>query len=406
MLRRRGIVAFAVSLAIPLGTLAPVAAQVSDDIVKIAVMADMSGPFADQQGPGDVVATKLAVEDVGGTVLGKRIEVVDGDMQNKTDIGLTLARRWYDLEKVDIILGLGSSAVGIAVQNVGREKNKITIATSAGTTELTGKACSPNGFHWVYDTYALANGTATVVTKGGGDSWYFLTADYAFGHALEKDASGVVQKLGGKIIGAARAPLNTSDFSSFLLQAQASKAKIIGLANAGTDTINAMKQAREFGIMAGGQKMAGLLVSLTNIRALGLKDAQGLQFTEAYYWDQNDETRAFAKRFQAKHGKPPTMMQAGIYSAAMHYLKAVKEAGTDDTQKVLAAMRKMPVNDFMTKNGTIREDGRMMRDMYLLEAKKPEESTGEWDLMKVVATIPAAEAFRPLSESECPLVKK
>ncbi|BAT60477.1 leucine-, isoleucine-, valine-, threonine-, and alanine-binding protein precursor [Variibacter gotjawalensis] len=383
-----------------------VAAQVSDDVVKIAVMADMSGPFADQQGPGDVVATKLAIEDFGGMVLGKPIEIVDGDMQNKTDVGLTLARRWYDLEKVDVILGLGSSAVGIAVQNVGREKNKITIATSAGTTELTGKACSPTGMHWVYDTYALANGTATAVTKAGGDSWYFVTADYAFGHSLEKDAGGVVQKLGGKVLGSAKAPLNTNDFSSFLLQAQASKAKVIGLANAGTDTINSMKQAREFGIMAAGQKMAGLLVSLTNIRALGLKDAQGLLFTEAYYWDQNDETRAFAKRFQAKHGKPPTMMQAGIYSAAVHYLKAVKEAGTDDTQKVLTAMRRLPVNDFMTKNGTIREDGRMMRDMYLLEAKRPDESSGEWDLMKVVARIPAEQAFRPLSDSECPLIQK
>lgn len=384
----------------------PASAQVSDDVVKIAVMADMSGPYADQQGPGDVVATRLAVEDFGGKVLGKPIEIVDGDMQNKTDVGLTLARRWYDVEKVDIILGLGSSAVGIAVQGVAREKNKITIATSAGTTELTGKACSPNSFHWVYDTFAVANGTATAVTKAGGDSWYFLTADYAFGHSLEKDASGIIQKLGGKILGSARAPINTSDFSSFLLQAQASKAKIIGLANAGTDTINAVKQAREFGITAGGQKLAGLLVLLTNIHSLGLRDAQGLLFTEAYYWDQNDETRAFAKRFQAKHGKPPTMMQAGIYSAAMHYLKAVKEAGTDDTQKVLAAMRKMPVNDFMTRNAVIREDGRLMRDMYLLEAKKPEESKGEWDLMKVVATIPAEQAFRPLSDSECPLVKK
>lgn len=384
----------------------PAHAQVSDDVVKIAVMADMSGPYADQQGPGDVVAAKLAIEDFGGKVLGKPIEIIDGDMQNKTDVGLTLARKWFDTEKVDTIIGLGSSAVGIAVQNIAREKNKITIATSVGTTELTGKACSPTGFHWVYDTYSLANGTASAILKQGGDSWYFLTSDYAFGHSLEKDAAAVVSKSGGKVLGAVRAPLNTSDFSSYLLQAQGSKAKIIGLANAGTDTINAIKQAREFGITAGGQKLAGLLVLLTNVHSLGLKDAQGLLFTEAFYWDQNDETRAFSKRFQAKHGAPPTMMQAGVYSATTHYLKAVREAGTDDTQKVQAAMRKMPVNDFMTKNGSIREDGRMMRDMYLLEAKKPEESKGEWDLMKVLATIPAEQAFRPLGESECPLVKK
>jgi branched-chain amino acid transport system substrate-binding protein len=381
-------------------------AQVSDDVVKIAVMADMSGPYADQQGPGDVVAAKLAIEDVGGKILGKPIEIIDGDMQNKTDVGLTLARKWFDTEKVDTIVGLGSSAVGIAVQNLARDKRKITIATSVGTTELTGKSCSPSGFHWVYDTYALANGTASAILKQGGDSWYFLTSDYAFGHSLERDAAAVVTKNGGKVLGAARAPLNTADFSSFLLQAQGSKAKIIGLANSGSDTINAIKQSREFGITTSGVRLAGLLVLLTNVHAIGLKDAQGLLFTEAFYWDQNDETRAFSKRFQAKHGKPPTMMQAGVYSAVAHYLKAVAEAGTDDTQKVVAAMRKIPVNDFMTNNGSIRVDGRMMRDMYLLEAKKPEESKGEWDLMKILTTIPAEQAYRPLAESECPLVSK
>lgn len=384
----------------------PATAQVSDDVVKLAVMADMSGVFADQQGPGDVVAARLAIEDFGGKVLGKPIELIDGDMQNKTDVGLTLARKWYDTEKVDIILGLGNSAVAIGVQGIARERNKITIATSAGTTELTGKACTANSFHWVYDTYALASATGNAVTKAGGDSWYFVTADYAFGHSLEKDAAGIVQKVGGKVVGNVRAPLNTADFSSFLLQAQASKAKVIGLANAGNDLINAIKQASEFGLTRGGQKIAGLLVLLTNVHALGLKDAQGLLFTEAFYWDQNDETRAFSKRFQAKHGKPPTMMQAGVYSAATHYLKAVKEAGTDDTTTVLAAMRKMPINDFMTKNATIREDGRVMREMYLLEAKTPAESKGEWDLMKVVASIPAEASARPLADSECPLVKK
>ena len=384
----------------------PATAQVSDNVVKLGIMADMSGPFADQNGPGDVVAARLAIEDFGGTVLGKKIEMVDGDPQNKTDIGLQLARRWYDIDKVDVIIGPGNSAVGIAIHGIAKDKNKISIATSAGTTELTGKACTTHGFHWVYDTYSLAKATGTALTKAGGDSWYFITADYAFGHALERDAAAIVQKTGGKVLGAARAPLNNPDFSSFLLQAQSSKAKVIGLANAGTDMVNAMKQAAEFGIVQGGQKVAGMLVLLNNIHALGLKDAQGLLFTEAFYWDQNDETRAFSKRFMAKHGKPPTMMQAGVYSAATHYLKAVKEAGTDEANAVIAVMRKLPINDFMTKNGWIREDGRVMREMYLLEAKKPSESKGEWDLMKVVATISAEDSVRPLSESECPLVKK
>ena len=402
MLKR---LSMALAFATALATV-PAAAQFSDDVVKLGIMADMSGPFADQNGPGDVVAAKLAIEDFGGTVLGKKIEMVDGDPQNKTDIGLQLARRWYDIDKVDVIIGPGNSAVGIAIHGIAKDKNKISIATSAGTTELTGKACTTHGFHWVYDTYSLAKATGTALTKAGGDSWYFITADYAFGHSLERDAAAIVQKMGGKVLGAARAPLNTPDFSSFLLQAQSSKAKVIGLANAGTDMVNAMKQAAEFGIVQGGQKVAGMLVLLNNIHALGLKDAQGLLFTEAFYWDMNDETRAFSKRFMAKHGKPPTMMQAGVYSAATHYLKAVKEAGTDEANAVIAVMRKLPINDFMTKNGWIREDGRVMREMYLLEAKKPSESKGEWDLMKVVATISAEDSVRPLSESECPLVKK
>lgn len=383
-------------------------AQVSDDVVKIGVLGDMSGPYADIQGPGDVVAVKMAVEDFGGTVNGKPIEVVSADVQLKADVGSAIARRWYDVDKVDAIFGLGTSAVALAVQGIAQEKNKISIATSVGSTALTGKACSPNGIHWVYDTYALAKGTASAVIKqGGGDSWFFITADYAFGHALEQDTSAIVKQNGGKVVGTVRAPLNSSDFSSFLLQAQSSKAQVIGLANAGADTINTIKNAADFGIVAGGQKLAGLLVLITDIHTLGLKTAQGLLFTEAYYWDQNDETRAFSKRFASRHGgKPPTMFQAGIYSAAAHYLKAVKAAGTDETKAVIAEMKKIPVNDFMTKNGSIREDGRMMRDMYLLQAKKPSESKGEWDLMNVVATIPAEQAFRPLSESECPLIKK
>jgi branched-chain amino acid transport system substrate-binding protein len=405
-MRKDFIAAFGAALL--LGSVVCAHAQISDDVVKIGVLDDMSGPYADIQGLGDVVAVKMAVEDFGGNVNGKQIEVVSADLQNKADVGSAIARRWYDVEKVDAILGLGNSAVAIAVQGIAQEKNRVAITTAAGSTMLTGKACSPNGIHWVYDTYALAKGTATAIMKHeGGDTWFFLTADYAFGQALEQDTSAVVKKNGGTVVGSVRAPINTSDFSSFILQAQASKAKVIGLANAGTDTINAIKTASEFGLVAGGQKLAGLLVLVTDIHSLGLNAAQGLLFTEAYYWDQNDETRAFAKRFAERHGgKPPTMFQAGIYSAATHYLKAVKAAGTDEAQAVIAQMKKMPVNDFMTKNGRIREDGRMMRDMYLLQAKKPSESTSEWDLMKVVATIPADDAFRPLSESECPLVKK
>jgi branched-chain amino acid transport system substrate-binding protein len=345
------------------------------------------------------------VEDFGGNVNGKPIEVVSADLQNKADVGSAIARRWYDIEKVDAILGLGNSAVALAVQAISQEKDKVAITTAAGSTELTGKSCSPNGIHWVYDTYALAKGTASaIMKKGAGDSWFFLTADYAFGHALEHDTAAVVKKNGGTVVGSVGIPINSSDFSSFILQAQASKAQVIGLANAGADTINAIKTAADFGVTASGQKLAGLLVLLTDIHSLGLQTAQGLLFTEAYYWDQNDETRAFAKRFAERHGgRPPTMFQAGIYSAAMHYLKAVKATGSDEAMTVIAQMKKTPVNDFMTKNGSIRSDGRMMRDMYLLQAKKPSESKSEWDLMNVVATIPADEAFRPLSESECPL---
>jgi branched-chain amino acid transport system substrate-binding protein len=404
---RKGFTA-AIAATVLLGSSVCAHAQISDDVVKIGVLDDMSGLYADIQGPGDVVAVKMAVEDFGGNVNGKPIEVVSADLQNKADVGSAIARRWYDIEKVDAILGLGNSAVAIAVQGIAQEKNKVAITTAAGSTVLTGKACSPNGIHWVYDTYALAKGTATAIMKQeGGDSWFFVTTDYAFGHALEQDTSAVVKKNGGTVVGSVRAPINTSDFSSFMLQAQSSKAKVIGLANAGADAVNAIKTASDFGLVAGGQKLAGLLVLITDIHSLGLSVAQGLLFTEAYYWDQNDETRAFAKRFAERHGgRPPTMFQAGIYSAAMHYLKAVKAAGSDEALTVIAQMKKMPVNDFMTKNGSIREDGRMMRDMYLLQAKKPSESKSEWDLMKVVATIPADEAFRPLSESECPLVKK
>src|SRR6516164_2862324 len=395
----------AIGAVLLLGSVVCAHAQISDDVVKIGVLDDMSGPYADIQGPGDVVAVKMAAEDFGGTVNGKPIEVVSADLQNKADVGSAIARRWYDVEKVDAILGLGNSAVALAVQGISQEKNRVAITTAAGSTALTGKACAPLGIHWVYDTYALAKGTARAMMKqGGADTWFFITADYAFGHALEADTSAVVKANGGQVLGAVRAPLNSSDFSSFILQAQASKAQVVGLANAGADTINTIKTAADFGVTASGQKLAGLLVLLTDIHSLGLQTAQGLLFTEAYYWDQNDETRAFAKRFAERHGgRPPTMFQAGIYSAAMHYLKAVEATDSDEAMTVIAQMKKTPVNDFMTKNGSIRSDGRMMRDMYLLQAKKPSESKGEWDLMSVVATIPANEAFRPLSESERPL---
>jgi branched-chain amino acid transport system substrate-binding protein len=379
-------------------------AQVADGTVKIGVLDDMSGPYAENSGPGDVVAVKMAIQDFGGTVLGKPIEMVSGDLQNKTDVGVEIARKWFDVEHVDAIFGLGNSAVALAVQKLALEKNRITVATVAATSELTGKACSPNGAHWVYDTYSLAKGAATAVVNQGGKSWFFVTADYAFGHSLETNAANFVKALGGTVVGAVRHPTGSADFSSFLLQAQSSGAQVIGVANAGADTVNAIKQAAEFGI-SGKQKIVGLLIQDPEIHALGLAAAQGLQFVEAFYWDQNDETRAFAKRFWKEYGQPPTEVQAGTYSAVAHYLKSVQAAGTDDAKAVMAKMKELPINDFMTRNGRIRDDGRVIRDMYLLEAKSPKESTGDWDLLKVVATIPGDQAFRPLSESECPLVK-
>jgi branched-chain amino acid transport system substrate-binding protein len=380
--------------------------KVSDDTVKLGVLDDMTGPYAENSGPGDVLAVKMAISDFGGKVLGKPIELVSGDLQNKTDVGMAIARKWFDIEQVDAVFGLGNSSVALAVQKLALEKNRITVATVAATSELTGKACSPNGLHWVYDTYSLAKGAATAVVKQGGKSWYFITADYAFGHSLEANATDFVKALGGTVIGSVRHPTGSSDFSSFILQAQSSKAQVIGVANAGADTINTIKQAAEFGVMSEGQRVVGLLMQDTEIHALGLKAAQGLQFVEAFYWDQNDETRAFSNRFWKEYGQPPTEVQAGTYGAAMHYLKAVQAAGTDEATAVMAKMKSIPINDFMTKNGKIRDDGRVIRDMYLLETKPVSESKGEWDLLKVVATIPGDEAFRPLSESECPLVKR
>jgi branched-chain amino acid transport system substrate-binding protein len=380
-------------------------AQISDDIVKIGVMNDMSGLYADLGGQGSVEAARMAIADFGGTVNGKKIELVSADHQNKPDVGGAIARQWYDNDGVDVIVDVPTSSVALAVQDVARERKKVFLISGAASSDLTGKACSPTGIHWTYDTVALANGTGSAVVKAGGDSWFFITADYAFGHALERDTAAVVTASGGKVVGSVRVPLNTPDFSSYLLQAQASKAKIVGLANAGGDTINSIKQAAEFGLAEGGQKLAGLLVFVTDINSLGLKTANGLQLTEAFYWDQNDETRAWSKRFMEKVNHQPTMVQAGVYGAITHYLNAIKATGSDDGLTVVKKMKETPVNDFMTKNGKIQESGRLIRDMYLFEVKKPAESKGPWDYYKQIATIPGEQAFKRPGGNECPLVK-
>jgi branched-chain amino acid transport system substrate-binding protein len=381
------------------------AAMAAEGPVKIGVLNDMSSLYSDIGGKGSVESAKMAAEDA-GKVLGQPVEVVFADHLNKPDVGSSIARKWYDEEGVDVITDVPTSSVGLAVQEVSRDKKKIALMVGPASSDLTGPKCSPYSASWVYDTYALAHVTGSAVVKQGGDSWYFLTADYAFGHALERDTADVVKENGGKVLGSVKVPLNTADFSSFLLQAQASKAKIIGLANAGGDTINSIKQAAEFGIVQGGQKLAGLLIFITDINSLGLKTAQGLQLTTAYYWDMNDETRAFAKRFQEKMGRPPSFTQAGVYSALNHYFQAVKALGTKDPDKVMAKMRETPINDFMTKNGKLRIDGRVIRDMYLAEVKKPEESKGPWDYYKILETVPGDKAYRPLDQGNCPLVKK
>jgi branched-chain amino acid transport system substrate-binding protein len=385
----------------------PAWAQLSDDVVKIGVATDMSSLYADINGPGAVVATQMAIDDFGGSVLGKKIELVTGDIQNKADVAATLAGRWYDNENVDMILGAGASSSSIAIEGIAGEKKKIFLAPDPASSDITGKLCNPYTVHWVYDTAALANGTGSAVVKAGGKTWFFLTADYAFGYALQRDVSEVVTKAGGKVLGEVKAPINTNDFSSFLLQAQSSKAQVIGLANAGGDTINSIKQAAEFGIVKGGQKLAGLLVFVSDIHSLGLERAQGLSLTEAFYWDLNDKTRAFSKRFAEKFkGKMPTMVQAGFYSATLAYLNAVKAAGTDNPDKVMATMKAKPWDDPVFGKSYIRADGRNMHDMYLFEVKKPSESKGPWDYYNLIATIPAEEAFRPLDQGNCPMVAK
>ncbi len=388
-------------------TAAPAHAQISDGIVKIGVLNDQSSLYADLTGQGSVVAARMAVEDFGAAAKGLKTEIIFADHQNKADIGSQVARQWYDAEKVDVIVDTPNSAVALAVNQITREKGKAFLVSGAATSDLTGKACSPNTIHWTYDTWALANGTGNAIVKTGGDTWFFLTADYAFGHALERDTEAVVLKSGGKVLGKVRHPLNNQDFSSFLLQAQASKAKIIGLANAGGDTTNAIKQGAEFGIVRGGQNFAGLLVFITDVHALGLPTAQGLIFTETFYWDMNDKTRAFAKRFAAlDRGIHPTMIHAGVYSAVTHYLKAVEALKSDDGTKVIAKMKEMPTDDPLFGKGTIRPDGRKLHPAYLFEVKQPTESKGAWDYYKVRATIPAEQAFRPMDQGDCPLVKK
>ncbi len=381
-------------------------AQLSGDVVRIGVLNDQSGLYADISGQGSVNAARMAVEDFGGTILGKKIEVIFADHQNKPDIGSNIARQWIDQEGVDAIVDVPTSSVALAVQGITKEKERIFLMSGPAASDLTGKACSPYGFHWTYDTYALAKGTGGALVQEGGDTWFFLTSDYAFGHALERDTSAAVTGANGKVLGTVRHPLNTSDFSSFLLQAQGSGAKVIGLANAGGDTINSIKQAAEFGITQAGQRLAGLLVFISDVHALGLQTAQGLVVTTAFYWDRDDETRAWSKKYMERmDGKAPTMVHAGVYSGVAHYLKAIQAAGTDDAAKVAVQMRSTPVEDFMTKNGKIREDGRVVRDMYLVQVKSPAESQGPYDYYKILRTIPGNEAYRPMSEGDCPLVK-
>jgi branched-chain amino acid transport system substrate-binding protein len=382
-------------------------AQISGDVVKIGVLSDMSSLYADIGGPGSVAAARLAVEDYLKNSKSKlKVEIVSADHQNKPDTGSAIARQWYDVDGVDAIFDVPTSSVALAVNEVTREKKKAFIISGAASSDLTGKACSPNSVHWTYDTWMLANGTGSAIVKTGGDSWFFITADYAFGHALERDTEAVVLKNGGKVLGKVRVPLNTQDFSSYLLQAQSSKAKIIGLANAGGDTINSIKQASEFGIVKGGQNLAGLLVFISDIHGLGLQTAQGLIFTTTFYWDANDQTRAFAKRMQqANNGRVPTMVQAGVYSGVLHYLKAIDAIKSDDGTRVVAEMKKLPTDDQLFGKGRIREDGRALHPAYLVEVKKPSESKGPYDYYKVKATIPMEQAFRPEKDGGCNLVK-
>ena len=396
---------FALGLAIALGG----SAFAQEKTIKIGVLTDNSGLYADVAGPGATLATKMAVEDSGLAAKGWKIEVISADHQNKPDIATSIARQWIDVEKVDVIVDAVNSGAGLAINTVTKEKNKVLLANGPASSELTNGQCAPGTVHWAYDTYMLSTGTGKAIVKNGGDSWFFLTADYTFGKTLEDETTAVIKANGGKVLGSVRHPINNADFSSFLLQAQASKAKIIGLANAGNDTSNSIKQAAEFGIVAGGQQLAALLLFITDVHSLGLPIAQGLTFTESFYWDMNDQTRAFSERFakQMKNGNKPTMVQAGDYASVLHYLKAAEALGNvADGAKVVAKMKDMPTDDPLFGKGTIRADGRKIHPVYLFEVKKPAESKYAWDYYKVKATIPGDEAFRPLADSKCPLVKK
>jgi branched-chain amino acid transport system substrate-binding protein len=382
------------------------AAGISNGAVKIGVLTDMSGVYSAIGGEGSVTAAKMAIADFGGKVLGKPIDLLTADQQNKADIASTKAREWSDTDHVDMIIGLLNSGCALAVQKIGTEKKMIIISTGAGSTALTNKDCSPYGIHYVYDTYSLPKVAGSAIVKHGGKTWFFLTADYAFGHSLEENTAAFVKADGGKVLGQVRHPLATSDFSSYLLQAQSSGAKVIGLANAGGDFINAVKQAREFGIVQGGQTIAGMLVFLSDVKSLGLDVAQGMEFATAFYWDRNAASRAWSKRYFAKTGAMPTMNQAGVYSATMNYLKAIKKAGTDNPDAVMKTLRGMKIDDFFSVNGHLRADGTMVHDMFLVEVKKPSESKGPWDLLKIIKEVPGDQAFMPMSEGTCPLVKK
>jgi branched-chain amino acid transport system substrate-binding protein len=383
----------------------PVSAETPATPLKIGLIGDFQSVYSDIGGPGNVEATKMAIEEFGGSMFGKPIELITADVQNKADLAGALARKWYEAEGVDMIIDMPTSATALAGMEMSKQFEKIMIVTDAASSDITGKSCSPYTVHWTYDTYANAHTVGSAIVKNGGTTWFFITADYLFGHSIERDTGDVVRAAGGSVVGSARHPLNTADFSSFLLQAQASKAKIVGLANGGSDTINAIKQAAEFGIVAGGQNLAGIVMFISDIHSLGLKLAQGLIITEAYYWDLNDKTRAFGKRFFDRMKRMPTMNQAATYSATLHYLNAVKAAGTKETKPVLAKMRATPVRDAFTDNGVLREDGRMVHSMFLFEVKKPEESKGPWDYYKVLAEVPGDQAFRPLKDGGCPLIK-
>lgn len=380
-------------------------AQTVAQPVKIGVLADLSSIYSAIGGKGLVDAARMAIEDFGGSVLGKPIELLAVDTQNKVDVASNKARQWFDVDGVDMVTDLPSSSIALAVSKIAEDKKKIVIVTSAASSDITGKSCSPYTAHWTYDTYALARGTAAAVLKSGGDSWYFISVDYAFGQALERDASDLIKEGGGRVLGTSRHPLSAPDFSSFILQAQSSKAKVVALANGGQDTINSIKQAAEFGVSKGGQKVVALLAFLTDVKSIGLPLAQGLFLTEAFYWNQNEQTREWSERFYKRNGSMPTMTQAGTYGAVSHYLRAIKSTGSKDPEKVMAQMQATPINDFMTVNGRLRVDGRVIRDMHLYQVKAPGESKGEWDLYKTIGTTPGDVAFRPLNQGGCRLVK-